>query len=110
MLPGINQIRVSMSGVLFMIKSFSPCSIEGQVAGKRFSCVKNALKCPPFQPTKSPVTTFLKGFLHGRRKILEDGTTFRWVLYIQKFWSVSVSSLGTSFFACLRIESSAKRE
>ena len=32
---------------------------------------------PPF-PTKSPVTTFLTGFLYGGRKILEDGTTFRW--------------------------------
>ena len=109
MLPGINQIRPSMFGVLFMIKSFSSCSIEGQVAGKRFSCVKNAFKCPPF-PTKSPVTTFLEGFLHGGRKILEDGTTFRWVLYIQKFWSVSVSSLVASFFAWFRIESSEKRE
>ena len=49
MLPGINQIRANMFGVLFMIKSFSPCSSEGQVAGKRFSCVKNAFKCPPFQ-------------------------------------------------------------
>ena len=47
MLPGINQIRLSMFGVLFMIKSFSSCSIEGQLAGKRFSFVKNAFKCPP---------------------------------------------------------------
>jgi len=38
-----------MFGVLFMIKSFSSCSIEGQIAGKRFSCVENAFKCPPFQ-------------------------------------------------------------
>lgn len=61
MLPGINQIRLSMFGVLFMIKSFSSCSIEGQVAGKRFSCVKNAFKCPAFQQ-RALSLHFLKAF------------------------------------------------
>ena len=93
MLPGINQIRVSMFGVLFMIKSFSPCSIEGQVAGKRFSCVKNAFNCPPFQQ-RALSLRFLKTFY------MDGG----------KSYPVSVSSLGTSFFAWFRIESSAKRE
>ena len=67
MLPGINQIRLSMFGVLFMIKSFSSCSIEGQVAGKRFSCVKNAFKCPPFQQ-RALSLRFLKTFYMERGK------------------------------------------